>query len=196
MINYLVIPTGGFMAVPSIAGNVTALGYYLKNLEIAITQTHQCIDQGKFYPARDILNAEQNKLARFEVACGYPIPQARERIAACYKRLGSAAQLAYAQATAPTARRLIVKYDAGMGNTIELRGSAKANFSWEQGKALIFKGNDHWETDLPAREAFEYKVTLRKTDGSVQWEDLPGNGNRTCSADLMEQTIFPIFDLL
>lgn len=181
------------MAVPYLAGNISALAYYLKNFENAINTAHKCIDEGKFYPARNLLTDEQNKLARFEVACGCPIPQARERIAACYKRLGAAAQLAYAQATAPAARRLIVKYDAGMGNTLELRGSAKANLSWEQGKALIFKGNDHWETALTAREAFEYKVTLRKTDGSVQWEDLPGNGNRTCAADLMEQIIFPIF---
>lgn len=92
-----------------------------------------------------------------------------------------------------------VTYDAGLGNTIELRGTKEAGLSWEQGKALICKDTTHWELDLDYRGPFEYKLVLRKPDDTIVWENLEENKNRVFSTD--DKTvvnylnpIIPVFD--
>lgn len=95
----------------------------------------------------------------------------------------------------PDRSRIIVKYDAGFGNMIEIRGAVKATLSWNAGKALICEGGNHWEINLPKVSGdFEFKITLRKEDGSVLWEKLPKNGNRTFESYSRSKEIYPSFD--
>jgi len=91
-----------------------------------------------------------------------------------------------------------VTYDAGFGNTIELRGTKAAQLSWNQGKALMCKDATHWELDLDVQDSFEYKLVLRKADGTILWEKLEDNKNRIFSTDDRNvvdylKPIFPIF---
>jgi|LakMenE01Jun11ns_1017448.scaffolds.fasta_scaffold9468971_2 hypothetical protein len=56
--------------------------------------------------------------------------------------------------------RIIVKYDAGFGNALYIRGKG-ANLNWNRGIMLRNVKPDewHWETDLPFNEC-EFKVLI------------------------------------
>lgn len=95
-----------------------------------------------------------------------------------------------------------VTYDAGFGNTIELRGSETAGLSWKQGKTLICKDANHWELDLEIgdiQESFEYKLVLHKANGKIVWEKTEGDKNRVFSFNSKDdidspELIVPVFE--
>ena len=98
----------------------------------------------------------------------------------------------YVGVTTKTLFPIRVTYDAGFGNTLELRGSKAAGLSWEQGKALTCKDVSHWELDLDIQDSFEYKLVLRKADGAVVWENLMGNRTFSISDKTTVDCLKPI----
>ncbi len=118
------------------------------------------------------------------------IAEMRARIDACYRHLKTG--IGFSNDVCP---RFIVHFDAGNGNTLELRGTQGAKLSWNLGKALTHTGKKHWEITLKKPELpFEYKLTLVKQDGSVHWEEIPHHGNRTFTAESHQlQVITPVF---
>ena len=56
--------------------------------------------------------------------------------------------------------RVVVKYDAGFGNKLFIRGDG-ANLNWKKGVPLTNVSSDRWvfETELPFKDCF-YKVLI------------------------------------
>lgn len=84
-----------------------------------------------------------------------------------------------------------VTYNAGYGNTIEIRGSEAVALSWKRGKPLFCEDATHWRIVVMANSPFEFKFVLRKENRECTWEQLPNNGNRIFDANIC--TIAPVF---
>jgi glucoamylase len=90
-------------------------------------------------------------------------------------------------AIAPTAGQAQVNFRATastvVGQYVYVTGDTAALGNWDPGLAVPVDPRDYpvWanSVNLPAGVAVQYKFLRKNADGSITWENLPGNGNRS-----------------
>ncbi len=91
----------------------------------------------------------------------------------------------------PKITQIFARCNTGWGNSLTIRGNGP-KLTWPEDTSMTCTGSDRWvwETDVPFKGPFEFKILFRTSTGSI-WEQIDNNRVIYCDQKIIIVPVFP-----